>query len=236
MPGSKIRIAINLPAIAPPEAIDSSEAISDGAAKGAQSGFMAGTEEGLEAAFVGCTILFFVCLPSFMVLGGTLGATFGSIEGSIKSVKTALPEEKAAALEALIKAYMETQDIPSNLKNTFNRQQNGRWQIVESNADITITLGLEQLRFIQFSDDELSIKLTSNLVVQYGPQTTDITKRILLNAESEQHHVDHWIADNGKNLAAGVNAVFEENSRQIVAILSQQLQPRSRRSLLTTYD
>jgi hypothetical protein len=220
---SEIRVVVNVVGIVPPDAKDTSEAIGDGASSYAAKGFAEGATGGFEGSVEACTVFFFVCAPVFMIAGGAVGAAIGGVVGSVHGAKIALPEDKADALETLIQNYLESEQIPANLSNEFNRQQNGRWQVVESETNVVVTLGVETLMFGQFSDDELSIRLTSNLVVRYGPETTDATKRILLNAESEQHHVDHWIANEGANLKAGMDAVFAENSRQVIAVLSQSL-------------
>ena len=183
--GSEIRVVVNVPGIVPPDAKDTSEAIGDGASSYAAEGFAGGAAGGFEGSVEACGVLFFVCAPVFVIAGGVVGAAVGGVVGSVHGAKIALPEDKADALETLIQNYLESEHIPANLLNEFNRQQNGRWQVVDSETRVVVTLGVETLRFAQFSDDELSIRLTSNLVVRYGPGTTNATKRILLNAESE---------------------------------------------------
>jgi hypothetical protein len=222
---SEIRVVVNVPGIVPPDAKDTSEAIGDGASSYALEGFAGGAAEGFEGSVEACNVLFFVCAPVLVIAGGVVGAAVGGVVGTVHGVNIALPEDKADALETLIQNCLESEHIPANLLNEFNRQQNGRWQVVDSETGVVVTLGVEVLRFAQFPDDELSIRLTSNLVVRYGPETTNTTKRMLLNAESEQHHVDHWIANEGANLKMGLNAVFAENSRQVIAVLSQFLEP-----------
>jgi hypothetical protein len=214
---------VNVPGIVSPDAKDTSEAIGEGASSYAAQGFAGGASDGFEGSVDACGVFFLVCAPVFVIAGGAVGAAVLGVVGSVNGAKIALPEDKAGALETLIQNYLESEHIPANLLNEFNRQQNGRWQVVDSETDVVVTLGVETLMFGQFPDDVLSIRLTSNLVVRYGPETTDATKRILLNAESEQHHVDHWIANEGANLKTGLNAVFAENSRQVIAVLSQLL-------------
>ncbi|MGK0225077.1 MAG: hypothetical protein ACI9ON_004337, partial [Limisphaerales bacterium] len=199
--GSEIRVVVNVPGITSPDAKDTGEAVRDGASSYAAQGIAEGASGGVEAA-MGCEVLALVCMPVFAIVGGVLGGVAGGVVGSVQGARIALPEDKAGALETLIQNYLENEPIPANLLNEFNRQQNGRWQVVDSETDVVVTLGVEALMFSQFSDNELSIGLTSNLVVRYGPETSDVTKRILLNAESEQHHVDHWIANEGANLKA----------------------------------
>ena len=156
-----------------------------------------------------------------MLVYSTAGMVIGGVAGGIKGANIALPDDKAVAVEKLINNYLNSEDIPTNLFNQFNRLQNGRWQIVDSETDIVVTLGVENLLFTQFSDEELAISLTSSLVVSYGPESTDVTKRILLNSETEKYHVDHWIANSGANLKTGLDAAFEENSHQVIDVLSQ---------------
>jgi hypothetical protein len=222
--GSEILVVVHVPGIVPPDAKDASEAIGDGASAHAAKGFREGASSGFEGSFEACNVFFFVCAPVFAIAGGVVGAAVGGVVGSVHGANIALPEDKADALGTLIQNYLESEHISANLLNEFNRQQNGRWQVVDSETGVVVTLGVETLRFAQFPNDELSIRLTSNLVVRYGPETTDATKRMLLNAESEQHHVDYWTANEGANLKMSLNAVFAENSRQVIAVLSQFLE------------
>ena len=222
--GSEIRVVVHVPGIVPPDAKDISEAIGEGASAHAAKGFKGGASSGFEGSFEACNVFFFVCAPVFSIAGGVVGAAVGGVVGTVHGANIALPEDRADALETLIQNYLESEHISANLLNEFNRQQNGRWQVVDSETGIVVTLGVETLRFAQFPNDELSIHLTSNLVVRYGPETTDATKRMLLNAESEQHHVDYWIANEGANLKTSLNAIFAENSRQVIAVLSRFLE------------
>jgi hypothetical protein len=233
--GSQISVVVNLPGIVPPDAKDTSEAISEGASSYAASGFAEGAS-GMVEASVACGPLMFFCMPLLMIAGGTVGAVFGAVAGGISGANIALPDDKAAILEKLIKSYLDSEDISANLLNKFNQKQNGRWQVVDSDTGIIVTLGVENIIFSQFSDDELAIRLTSNLVVRYGPEATNVTKRILLNAESGRYHVDHWIANEGANLKAGLDAVFEENSRQVIAVLSQVVNKKHPKSGFLFWD
>ena len=218
--GSRIQVLVSVPEVESPEALDTAEALGVGALGGAGAGLGAGAVAGLEASVV-CGPMIIYCAPILMMMGGAAGAVVGGVGGSVMAATVALPHDKAAELERLIEDYVAAEDIPANLLRDFDKRQNGRWTVVDSHADTVVTLGIEDLRFVQFGRDELLVRLTSNVVVRYGPQDADVTKRILVVATSARHHVDHWIADDGANLRAGLDAAFAENSRQLVGALSQ---------------
>ena len=220
-PGSRIQVVIDLLEVESPDAMDAGEAMSRGAALGTVGGLAGGIAGGLEASIM-CGPLFYVCAPA-MAVAAVGAAAVGGVGGSVHGAIIALPAEKAGALEGLIRDYLGSKNILDVMRGDFAQRQQGRWQLVESSTDTVVTLGVESLRLDQFAGDELMIRLTSYLRVRYGPDEHEVTKRMLLNAASKRHHVDYWIANGGANLEAELNAVLAENSRQIVAVLSQRL-------------
>ena len=226
-PGSEVRLEIDVLAVASPDAMDAGEAMGRGAALGAGGGFAGGVAAGLEASIM-CGPLFYICAPAAAVAAAG-AAVVGGVGGGVHGAVIALPADKASALEGYIADYLSNKNILDVMRNDFAQRQQGRWQLVDSSANTVVTLGVESLGLDQFAGDELMIRLTSYLRVRYGSGEHEVTKRMLVNAESGRHHVDHWIADNGANLEAELNAVLAENSRQIVAVLSQPLRTESSR-------
>lgn len=220
-PGNQIRVVIDVLDVESPDAWDTGEAMGRGAAAGAGGAFVGGAVVGLEFT-IACGPLFYICAP-LAAVGAAGAAAVGGVGGSIHGAAIALPAEKANALEGLIKEYLSNKDILDVMRNDFAQRQQGRWQLVESSSAPVVELGVEALGLDQFAGDELMIRMTSYLRVRYGPDEREVTKRMLVNAKSERHHVDYWIADSGANLEAELNAVLAENSRQIVAVLSQPL-------------
>ena len=217
-PGSTLTVTVNLPELKTPNALDAAEATGKGAGEGA----VYGMGIGFEGSFHTCGPFFFICAPFTMAIGGASGAVIGGAYGA----STALPAEEARQLEAIVRDYVVSEDIALNLRNDFVQQQDGRWEIVEVEGDVSVILGVEKLAFEQRPGGQLAILLTSNLVIRYGPEDSDVTKRLLLNARTESYPVDHWVADDGANTLSGLGEVFTENSRQIVAILSQPVRTR----------
>lgn len=220
-PNSQIRVAINVLDVESPNAWDAGEAVGRGAAAGAGVGFGGGAVAGLELS-IACGPYFYIC-ASMAVVGAAGAAAVGAVGGSAYGASIALPAEKANALEGLIDEYLSNKNILEIMRNDFAQRQQGRWQLVESSSGPIVTLGVEALGLDQFAGDELMIRMTSFLRVRYGPGEHEVTKRMLVKAQSDRHHVDYWIADSGANLEAELNAVLAENSRQIVAVLSQPL-------------
>ena len=210
--GSPIHVVIEIEGVLPPDALDAIEATG----AGVKSGAIGGAGLGMYAS-QGCGPFFFICLPVTTIIG----AVGGTIIGGGVGAAIALPEDKAIVLEQIVKEYLGKESISENVLTEFERQQKGRWIMVEEDARVKVTLGIESLIFDQFSGEKLLIRLTSNMVVSYGPGAADKTKRILLKAESEKHHVDYWMAANGTTLKAELTALFQENSRQIIGILNQ---------------
>ncbi len=230
---SEIYVQVLIQGNTSPEFASTGESVAAGALLTAGAGMGAGALAGAGAGAalapftLLCGPLVFVCLGTGMVTGavagGVVGGVVGGVGGGVIGIAIALPEEKATQLQSLISQYLSNESLQQNLLEGFREQQAGRWVMTDENSDATITLGIEKLEFAQFTDDELSIHLTSSLVVSYGPEEQDSTKRILVNAETDKHHVDYWIENEGINLNEEMKTLFDENSRQIVEILSRPL-------------
>lgn len=218
--GASIHVIATQPDIEAPDAQAAGESVGSGAASGAGLGASAGLEVGLQGSII-CGPFIIVCLPLFAISAAAIGAIGGSIVGSIGGAIVALPEEKAQALEVIMSTTLEEMDLAETLENQFARQSGERWTITEAEGNLEITLGLNTLYIEQFSGDNLSLQMSSSMVVRYGPGDSDATKTYLYRYSSERHHVDYWLQDEGGNFRAEVSAAFEDNVGLMIQTLER---------------
>jgi len=218
--GASIHVIATQPDIEAPDAQSAGETVGSGAASGAGLGASAGLEAGLQGSII-CGPFIIVCLPLFAISAAAIGAIGGSIVGSIGGAIVALPEEKAQALEVIMSTTLEEMDLAETLENQFARQSGERWTITEAEGNLEITLGLNTLYIEQFSGDNLSLEMSSSMVVRYGPGDSDATKTYLYRYSSERHHVDYWLQDEGGNFRAEVSAAFEDNVGLMIQTLER---------------
>ena len=158
-----------------------------------------------------CGPLFVICSPVGAVGCIAGGAIFGAAVGGVGNAMTALPKEKAEALEAVMADTILDVSASQTLVEEFRGQSNNRWTVTDAGASTEISLGIEGLSIDQGRDDALIVKVANWMVVSYGPGELDTTKRMLFTYVSEQHHVDYWIEHDGANFQAVVHEGFAEN-------------------------
>lgn len=200
------------PEIEIPDARTAGETVALGAAGTAIGGAAAGFEAGLE-----CGPYFIICSSLGMVGGAVFGAAFGGVD----TASVALPKEKAEAFEQIMYAAVVDVDIPEALVERFRDEGNGLWTMTDAAAAISITLGVEGLYISQRTKDRVVVYLVNSMVVSYGSGPLDTTKRILFSHKSAEHHVDHWIADDGANFRAAVREAFASNMEDMIKLLEK---------------
>lgn len=208
--GSTVQVIGLQPQIEIPDARTAGETVAMGAAGTAIEGAAAGFEAGLE-----CGPYFVIC----SALGMAGGAVFGAAVGGIDAGSVALPKEKAEALEQIMYSAVVDVDIPKALVERFKIEAGGLWTMTETAAPISITLGVEGLYISQRTNDRVVVQLTNSMVISYGSGALDTTKRVLFSHASAEHHVDHWIADNGTNFRAGVREAFASNMEDMIKLM-----------------
>ena len=193
-----------------PNAKSAGETVAGGAAGGAVVGAGYGAGAGFMMGF-GCGPLFVVCSPIGVVGGVAGGAIFGAAVGGVGSAMTALPKEKAEALEAVMAATIADFNGSQTLVEQFKAQSNDRWTATDGGAATEITLSIEELSIDQGRDDTLIVKVVNWMVVSYGPGELHTTERMLFAYVSEQRHIDHWIEHDGANFQAVIKGALVEN-------------------------
>jgi len=210
--GSTVQVIGLQPEIEIPDARTAGETVALGAAGTAIGGAAAGFEAGLE-----CGPYFIICSSLGMVGGAVFGAAFGGVD----SASVALPKEKAEALEQIMYSAVVHVDIPETLVERFKIEGKGLWTMTDAAAAVSITLGVEGLYISQRTKDRVVVYLVNSMVVSYGSGPLDTTKRILFSHKSAEHHVDHWIADDGANFRAAVREAFASNMEDMIKLLEK---------------
>lgn len=213
--GDGIRVVGGESEIEVPNAKSAGETVAGGAAGGAAAGAGYGAGAGFMMGFA-CGPLFVVCSPIGVVGGVAGGAIFGAAVGGVGSAMTALPKEKAEALETVMAATIVDLGGPRTLVEQFEVQSGDRWTVTDAGVATEITLGIEGLSIDQGKDDALTVKLVNWMVVSYGPGELDTTERVLFTYVSGKHHIDHWIEHDGANFQAVVKEAFAENIADMI--------------------
>ena len=201
-----------------PDAEDGSESVGRNAAAGAGGGAAAGAMVGLEAS-LDCGVYVLFCAPVFAAMGAAVGTVAGTVYGVSKGAARALPKEKATAVESIIETTLAETNIAGLLEDEFRRNNAGRWRLAAGSSPTTLTIGIDALYLEQATGDELAVELHSFARIRYGAGESDQTKKILFRWSSEKHHVDHWIAEDGRALRSEIARSFAEVTRQMNAAL-----------------
>ena len=172
--------------------VDGSERIKKGMAEGMAGGAQAGIEGGLE-----CGPFFIICSPFFAVVGATVGTVFGGVVGSVE----ALSEKKAKQLNLILASTFKDINIDKLLMEQFSTKASKPWKIKEQGFTATINIKIEHFYFTQHMGDELTMMLAASIIVNYPDlHENQNTKRLYYLYNGANHHVDHWIENDGKNL------------------------------------
>ena len=202
-----------------PNAKSAGGTVAGGTARGAAAGAGYGAGAGFMMGFA-CGPLFVICSPIGVVGGVAGGAIFGAAVGGVDSAMSAMPKEKAEALEAVMAGTIADFTESQTLVAHFKSQSGDRWNIRDEGAPIEISLGIEGLAIDQGKNDMLMVKVVNWMMVSYSPEESDTTEPVLFTYVSRQHHVDYWIEDDGANFREAVNEAFEAN----IAKMLEQLE------------
>ncbi len=219
--GSDVHVVAVDPALKQANAKTAGETVGKEAAKGAAVGLGGGLAFGIYSSVL-CGPAIIVCAPILVPSGAVVGLIGGTSMGGAKAGREALPKEKAKALEKLMSETFVRTDFSAALQQSFESQGGSTWNLTTEEAGTRITLGVEELDFTQYEDDVLIFNVTTSMIVQYGSEQRDSTRRLLFTHHSSRQPVDYWLADNGKNLRDEMAFGFESTVADMAVSLDWQ--------------
>ena len=209
-PGKQVNLVAIAPNIKPPDADSKGEAMGKNAAAGAGAGMVAGAGAGLMGSMA-CGPLIFICAPAGLIVGAGAGLIVGGVYGTATGAMEGLPAEKAEELNAYYVEHIGQLDLRAELQRAFFDNGGTQWNTVGAGSQTDVTLSLDTLYVSQFKGEELMLVVGTSMVVSEGPGKSERTKTYRYRVNSEQQHVDWWLADEGAN----VRKAFDESMNRI---------------------
>ena len=214
--GAEVQLNIEIEGIDNPEVVDTSDLLLAGTGAGAAVGVSVAVQNSIL-----CGPYILICIPILMVPSAAIGAVGGGIVGGIEGARISLPSDKAEALEQLVSDYLTAEDLAQQMRIGFAYENKDRWILVDESTHTKVRLGIQSLKFQQFSDDHLLISMTANMIVTQGSVEPTNPRKILFTMKTEEHHVDYWIANEGYNLKHELDWVLAQNAQHMAAILRE---------------
>ncbi len=202
-----------------PDAQSTGESAGNTAARGAVKGAAGGAYVGMQVGMA-CGPFAVVCIPAFAIAGAGAGLVVGGIGGSIVGAAKGLPREKAEEFEAIIAATLDAEEPTAILSEKFKAAAAQTWQFAEVDPGVYLSVNLESLQLEQFTNDQLILNTQSTLIVSYGPNPADRTRKFLFDQASDSHHIDEWLADDGQLLMDELDNAYDLAIERMVEVLT----------------
>jgi len=193
-------------------------AVGKGAAQGAGMGAGAGAAGGFVGSLA-CGPFFIICAPVLAGSGAVIGLAVGATAGTVVGATLALPKEKADALDVIIEEIFEDASHSRTLRSEFEDQGGDYWTISADAGDIEVTLELNSFFIEQFKDDHLALRMSSTMIVRYGPERGQTADKVVFTYNGSRRHIDDFLENDGENFRIEVRDAFAYNVRQMVAAL-----------------
>lgn len=216
--GTRVHVIAIDPEFAVPNAKTTGETVGKEAAKGAGMGMAGGISGGLYLSIL-CGPAIVVCAPVLVPAGAAVGVVGGTAMGSGQARATALPKEKAEALESVMSAVLQGASFSDAMNRRFIEHSGERWYLTNDQNAVKVTLGLEALTLTQLKDDVVALNLTASMIITYGPDEGQTTRRFLFSNMSEGQPVDRFLAGDGELFREQLSAVLQTSVDEIIAAL-----------------
>ncbi len=216
--GTRVHVVAVDPEIAVPNAKTAGETVGKEAAKGAGMGLMGGVAGGLYLSIL-CGPAIIVCAPVLVPAGAAVGVVGGTAMGSGQAYAKALPKEKAEALERVMSAVLQNASFSDAMSRRFIEHSGERWYLTNDQNAVKVTLGLEALTLTQLEDDVIALNLTASMIITYGPDEGQTTRRFLFSNMSEGQPVDNFLEGDGELFREQLSAVLQTSVDEIIEAL-----------------
>jgi len=193
-------------------------AVGKGAAQGAGMGAGAGIASGIVGS-VACGPFFIICAPILAGGGAVVGLAVGGTAGSIVGATLALPKKKADALDAIIEDIFVDTSHAQTLRGEFEDQGGDYWTISAAGGDVEITLELNSFFIEQFKHDHLALRMSSTMIVRYGPDKGQTADKVVFTYNGPHRHIDEFLDNDGEDFRIEVRDAFAYNVQRMVVAL-----------------
>ena len=216
--GTSVHVVAVDPEIAVPNAKTAGETVGKEAAKGAGMGLAGGVAGGLYLSVL-CGPAIVICAPVLVPAGAAVGVVGGTAMGSGQANARALPKEKAEALETVMSAVLRDASFSDAMSRRFIEHSGDRWHLTNDPNAVKVTLGLEALTLTQLDDEVLALNLTASMIITYGPDEGQTTRRFLFSNMSRSQPVDNFLEGDGELFREQLAAILQTSVDDMIAAL-----------------
>lgn len=216
--GSTISVVALEPEIAVPDAKTAGETVGKAAAGGAGGGMLGGLGAGITVSAM-CGPAIAVCAFFLVPAGAAIGLVGGTALGAASAGLTALPKEKAEALEEVMSNALQEIDFADALQSTFIDRSGDRWNLSGDAQAVKVTLGIEALNLTQLEDDVLVLNITTSMTLQYGLGEGETTRRLLFSHSSIGRPVDDFLIGDGEHFRSEITTGLAKTVEEMVNAL-----------------
>ena len=158
-----------------------------------------------------------------------MGVVGGTAAGGIQANSTALPKEKAEALEKVMSTVLEDASFSIAMSTRFAETNGDRWILTNDPNSVNVTLGLEALTLTQLEDDVVAVNLTASMIIAYGPDAGQTTRRFLFSNMSQGRPVDDYLEGDDEFFREQLTTVLQLSVDEIIAALDHSGAQRAAR-------
>jgi hypothetical protein len=193
------------------------ESAGDRVGEGMSKGATAGVAGGAVAGAAMCGPWFLVCLGITAGIGAVAGMTAGAAYG-FSGVST----EDALYVNEALSHLDQEYDFQQELLEQLEQRLPATVQASPELADAQVVVQLDRIDFVQHSRDNIRLESQGSMIL--GWKDGDATRnsdRIAFSAQTPEKDIDDWLADDGRQLGAGIRECIEELASGMSARLLQ---------------
>ena len=177
------------------------------AATGAAGGALLGT-----LASISCGPFIYFCAP----LAGAVGGAAGFVAGGLFGAATAINREEQQAFNSILEATFAARSLGSYLQEAFAEQAAERWKLVSENADILISLRVDEFVVVQHSPDRFSLRIAGSFTVVSESQPDDDQDRYSFNHTTPARELDFFLDTTRSNFRAEFARAIDNLANQMI--------------------
>ena len=194
-----------------PAARHDTDTVGTGARNGAAAGAVAGA-----ATALWCGPFVFFCMPFTTVTGAVAGGIGGTAIGGLHDYINRMPEEQREQAVAIIAEIGARRHLDVELKQQVVAQIPESHQRSSDQADVLMTVGTEQIEFVQDDADKLSLRMVVTLDARwpwskFGPRKESRQYR----HETARMPVAYLLASDGLGFEKALTECVDEISTMI---------------------
>lgn len=191
----------------------------EGAGKGALGGIAVGTAAGLVLVSSMCGPAAGLCGAALFPVVLLSGVAVGTAGGMLYGLKGVSHTDALYVNEAL-SSLDEKHDFQQELIAAIQTRLRPDVQAEPGVADVRVVAKLDRIDFVQHSADDIRIKAKGSMTFDRRDASYDQSMdQMTFEAESGQHDIDTWLADDGRELGAAIERCIVDLSAEMSSTL-----------------